>query len=318
MIDWDIQQRTSEWHAARAKTIGASEIATLFELGAGWAPSRFSLWQYKAGKAPPPKVDDSPGSRIWMGVHMEPVILRMAAEQYGWNLRTPGPMAFDDVCPGMSASLDGVIAEPGPEEIALGYTGPGVIEAKFTQWLQHRSEWTNEQPPQYINLQLQQQLACSGFSWGVIVVLVSEVGLIVYRYRRRPVVIDTLRDRITEFWRSVRANEPPLPDGRDSTAETLKAMFPVRQKMPVLDRLTDSDLDTLAFGFRIAVANRKKSNEVYTEHRNNILWRLIERDGGAMTAYQQAETANCWISALPNKNGAVTVRVFEKPEPDPR
>ena len=319
MIRWDIVQRTPEWHEIRKTHIGGSEVGSLYgpPIAAGWQPSRFSLWQHKAGRAPAPKVDDSPGTRIWMGVHMEPTIIKMAGELYGWKIRSPGPMAFDDEVEGMSASLDAVIVEPGPEELALGYTGPGLLEAKYAQWLVHKKEWLNDEPPTYIILQTQQGLACTGFSWGVVVVLTGEMGLIRYRYRRRESTIATLRRDITEFWRSIRDDEPPLPDGHDSSSEALRVMFPERLKMPMLDRSMDNELDSIALGFKIAQDNLKESRKVYAAQRNLILWKLRERSSsGELLAFQSAETSNTWISAVPNKNGAVTVRVSEKPAPD--
>ncbi len=44
----------AEWHAQRARNVGASEIAALFGVQPDYALSHYALWHVKAGKAPPP------------------------------------------------------------------------------------------------------------------------------------------------------------------------------------------------------------------------------------------------------------------------
>lgn len=298
-----ILQGTPEWHARRLENVGSSEVASLFGVQEAYAASAFTLHQVKSRKMAPQPVDDSPGGRIWMGRHMEPIIASMAKELYRWPvLEYPGPWCTDDVQPGMSASLDGII-EPGPEEAALGFYGPGLLETKFIQWLAYRKSWTNGEPPYQTILQAQHGCACAGLGWGCVVVLVGEMGLQVYRYRAREHTISLIRDRVKDFWDGVKADRPPDPDHTASSAAALKEMFPGNEGLPPL-WFDDEDSDTLAAAFLIAQANKQESNRVYELQRNLLLWKL--------KGHTAAESFNHWIDANVDKRGAVRMSVREK------
>lgn len=284
--------------------MGSSEIAALFGLQASYASSAFTLWQVKAGKIKPPHVDASPGTRVWMGRWMEPVIAHMAAEMYGWDIIYPGPFAIDEVTPGMSGSLDGIIKEPGKVEKEMGFTGPGVLEIKRVEWLPFRSEWTENEPPFQIVLQDQHLCACAGYSWGVVAAMVSEVGMVCYRYPARAGVAGRIRHAVQRFWDSVRDGMPPNPDHTASSAAALRELYPVRPEPITIDLTTDSEADITAAAFKMAQAHRKESNGVYDLQRNLILFKLRGANLG--------ETEHHWISGEANKNGVVTIKVREK------
>lgn len=299
----DIIQGSPEWHARRLDHIGSSEVSALFGVQEAYAASAFTLHQVKSRKMPPQPVDSSPGSRVWQGRFMEPTIAAMAKELYGWpELEYPGPWCTDDKTEGMAASLDGEI-QPGPQEIALGFQGRGLLETKWIQWLAYRKSWTNGEPPYQTILQAQHGCACAGLAWGCIVVLVGELGLQAYRYRAREGTINLIRDRVNDFWEGVRADRPPDPDHTASSAAALKQMFPGKEEGGVL-WFEDEDTDTLAAAFLIAQANRQESNRVYEAQRNLLLWKLKGNTA--------AETFNHWIDASVNKRGDVRVTVREK------
>ena len=300
----DVVQGTPEWLERRKGTIGSSEVASLFGVQEAYAASAFTLHQIKSGKMNPPPVDDAPGSRVWMGRHLEAPICTMAKELYRWPaLERPGPWVTDDTMDfKMSASLDGII-EPGPEEAALGFQGPGLLETKFIQWLAFRRSWTNGEPPYQTILQAQHGCACAGLNWGCIVVLVGEVGLQAYRYRARENTIALIRQRVTDFWEGVRKGIPPDPDHTASSAAALKEMFPGNESLPA-PWLNDEDSDTLAAAFLLAQANKQESNRVYELQRNLLLWKLKGRTA--------AESYNHWIDARVDKRGGVRITVREK------
>lgn len=267
--------------------------------------SAFTLHQVKSGLIPPPPVDDTPGSRVWYGKRMEPVIGQMAAEMFGWEIRAPGPFAVDQACAGMSASLDGIIMAPGERERVLRYQGPGLLEVKRAEWLAHKRSWENGEPPMQIVLQAQHGMACAGLTWGVVVVLVGELGLIAYRYPADPDTARAIRAQVAEFWRGVRDGVSPNPDATASSAAALKALFPSRVDLPTLDLTADEETDVLCFGLKMAAENLKLSTKVANGYKNMIRF--------ALKGATQAETVNHFISAEPDKNGRVTLRVHEKP-----
>ena len=212
-----------EWHATRAKHVGSSEVAALFGLEAiqAYANSEFALYHIKRGvKAPPVE-----GERIDAGLFLEDIIAKAAAKRENWKIEK-GAYYEDDECHGLGASLDHLILEPAPKDIEFGCIGPGVLECKNVDWLIHRAKWTNDEPPLPIMLQLQSQLACTGCQWGAVVALVGGNHIEVYRFFRRPALIQKMRDLVHEFWRRVRESDPPAPDSSASALHVLAELFP--------------------------------------------------------------------------------------------
>lgn len=269
MIIPEIIEHSDGWHQIRLKNIGGSEIAGLFHQQADYQHSEYTLWAVKSGKIPAPPVDQSPGSRVWFGTKLEPHIAAMAAEVHGWKIEKGG-YCQDDTTPGMACSLDYKIVEPGPEEIALGFRGPGVLQIKNIDLIQHKRSWTLDEPPPYILLQLQQEIACSGCAWGVIVGMVGGNQLPAYRYAARPKMIGLIRERITLFWQRVRDNRAPPVDGSDSTAETLATLFPTLLDDVPVDLSNDNEFPEICAGLLVAEADRKAAAANEQEFKNRL------------------------------------------------
>jgi predicted phage-related endonuclease len=285
MMHWNIKPDSPAWHAIRAKNVGSSEVAGLVARQAGWGMSRYTLYQVKAGIIPPPPVDDSPGSLVWFGKRLEPTIGPMAAELNGWDI-VPGPYATDDQCAGSGASLDFLIKQPGPEELRLGFVGPGVLETKNIGLVQFFRDWTGGEPPAHIIAQLQHLLGCSGCAWGAVAPLVNGNEIPVYRYTARPALIDGIRHEVTEFWASVRDRRPPPIDGSESTADTLKTLFPPRPADAAVDLTGDNEMPGLAAAWLIAQANSKASEAAFQEIKNQIAFKMAGRKHAVCSGYE--------------------------------
>lgn len=303
-LDWNIVQGSDAWHDKRARMIGSSECAALFGLQESYSSDQFALWNVKRGKISPLRVDDSPGTRVWYGRRMEPVIALMAAELFGWTVRAPGPYATDDIQPGMGASLDGVIEEPGKAERLLGFEGPGLLEIKRVEWLQFRRKWTEDEPPEQIVMQAQHGCACGNYKWGVVVPLVSEVGLVAYRYAARPRIAEMIRTRVNRFWADVADDKEPDPSYSLTSAEALRAMFPPREDLRCVYFENEDGVDVDAASFFLAQKSKGEWQKQYDEYRNRLIWKLKGAPFG--------ETDNFFIDAKPNKHGVVSLKVREK------
>jgi len=252
-----------EWHAARARNLGSSEIAALFDLPNDQVPAymmrRFALFHVKAGSAPPPVVD---GARPKWGLLLEAVIAEAAAEAHGWEV-TKGGYVTDATTPGLGCSLDFVIASD-PEE-----DGPGVLETKSIDWLIHKRSWTDAEPPPHILLQLQHQLCATGYSWGAVAALVGGNDLRVYRYKARPKLIAEIRRRVQDFWASIEAGKPPPVDGSDSASAVLASLYP-----QVVDDAIDMEFSNewpiAVCDFMAAAERRRAVNVEYDEAKNRV------------------------------------------------
>jgi predicted phage-related endonuclease len=210
----------AEWHAMRAGNVGSSEISALFGLPDSELPNYalrlFALWHVKAGNAPPPEVD--PVRTKW-GLLLEAVIAEAAAEKHGWEI-SKGGYFTDPTVEGLACTLDYVI-DADPDE-----TGPGVLEAKNVDWLIHRRSWRDAEPPIHVLLQLQHQLAATGYTWGAVAALVGGNDLRVYRYKARPKLIADIRHRVRQFWGSIELGLEPSTDGSSSASSVLSSLYP--------------------------------------------------------------------------------------------
>lgn len=275
-----IAEHSPEWHAVRLKNIGGSEIAGLFGIQEEYQQSAYTLHMVKSGRIPSPPVDSSMGSRIWFGTQLEPIIAEMAAEIHGWKI-TKGGYCTDEWVKGMACSLDYLITEPGPEERKLGFEGPGVLQIKNVDMIQHNRKWVGDEPPFSILLQLQHEIACSGCTWGVIAGLVGGNDLPAYRYAARHKTIETIRQYVGDFWQRVAERKPPHVDGKNSTADALRALFPeIVGELPV-DLSADNEIAEICAGLVVATADRKGAEENETAYKN----RLDEKMAGRKKAF---------------------------------
>jgi hypothetical protein len=245
----DLPERSPEWHAHRLKFIGGSEIPSLFgaeeqpepdeeyeemDIRAGFHDSVFALHYIKSGAAKPRPVE---AEIVDAGIYMESSIARLAADKRGWKL-IKGRYAVDDTTPGMGASLDYEIQDAGEDTkgAAVGgpvlrgirgpLIGPGSFQIKNVREGTFAKKWTNHEPPLYVILQLQHELACSGYKWGVVGAWVGGNRLRLYFYDAHPEIIASIRERVTEFWARIRDGKPPAIDGSDSSSYVLRQLFP--------------------------------------------------------------------------------------------
>lgn len=276
---------SAEWHAERARNIGSSEIGGLFGLADAETPNYmmrpFALWHVKAGNASPPPVD---ANRTKWGLRLEAVIAEAAGLECGWTV-SKGGYFTDPTTPGLGCSLDFVIAADPDED------GPGVLETKSVDWLIHKRSWTDGEPPFPVLLQLQHQLAATGFTWGAVAALVGGNDLRIYRYKARPRIIADIRKRVTEFWASVAANNPPPVDGSDSASAVLASMYP-EVVDDAVDMSTSNEWPEAAHAFFAAGEARRQINREYEEAKNRVALLL----DGHKRGYGGGWAVNCSIT----------------------
>lgn len=223
-----IPRSREKWLALRQKYIGGSEIAALFGEQPPYAMSRFTLWHVKAGLVPPPPVDEG---RIAFGNAFEEPIARLIAQRENWTIEK-GRYERDPDCPGAAATLDYVVTAGGP------WPGPGAFEIKnvgypvwAATWKRHLDDQEGE-PPAHILLQNQHQMMCSGMQWGAVGACVGGNDLKVALYQRSEPIIASMRERISEFWKSIRERRPPQPDA--GSGHAIASLYP---------RLVDQRID---------------------------------------------------------------------------
>jgi predicted phage-related endonuclease len=259
-----VEHDSDEWHALRSRHIGGSEVAALFDLAPedtpGYARSRFALWHIKAGNAPPALVDNP---RVSWGLRLEAVIAEAAAMENHWSVQKGGYVS-DIHCEGLGCTLDFVIDYDPAEK------GPGALEIKNVDWLVHKRSWDTEPPP-HILLQHQHQLAATGYSWGAVCCLVGGNDLRVYRYKRNDKIIDGIRKRVAEFWRSIDEGREPPVDGSESASTVLiRSLYPAVAD-DAIDMRENNEWAEAAHGLYMAAAERKSANAAYELAKNRMI-----------------------------------------------
>lgn len=272
-----IPQEREEWHALRARHIGASEVSALFGCQPDYALGYFALWQVKAGRMPRPEVDNP---RTRAGIALEDAISLMAAEQEGWTIQ-PGVYASHES--GLGATLDRIITAPGRND--EGMTGPGVLEIKNVDWLIHRRSWVGGEPPLHITLQLQAQLLATGATWGAVAALVGGNQLEIYRFTARPALHAEMEKRAVAFWSSIKAGQIPNADESDSAWRALVATIAIdkRDEDQALDLSEDEEAERLARQW-IEQDAAKKAAEKLADAAKHL---LVQRIGAAARARGQ-------------------------------
>lgn len=274
-----------EWHALRARHVGGSEVAALFDLPTEQRPNymmtRFALWHVKAGNAPPPQVD-SPRPK-W-GLRLEEAIAEAAAETHGWTIARGGYIR-DATTPGLGCTLDYTVALDPDEE------GPGVLECKNVDWMVHRRSWTDEEPPIHILLQHQHQLAATGYGWGAVAALVGGNDLRIFRYKARPKLIGEIRRRVREFWESIAQGKEPPVDGSDSASAVLTALYPELVDDSI-DLSASNEWAEAAHGLFNAAEARRASNDAYDAAKNRVVALL----GPHKRGYGNGWSVNCAVT----------------------
>ena len=201
------------WLAARASTIGASEVAAV--LGQNKFQCAFTLWHEKKGLVP--QFEGNIATR--MGLALEPLIAEMYSEQAGHTLVDPGQYTVfsrDDI-PGLTCTPDRLVME--------GDRIVRVVELKTMG--ERAAQALQDEVPLSYQIQLQAQMLITGCAHGDIAVLIGNRKFIVIPFERHDRVQTLIRERVAEFLELLEGDTPPPMDAEaPDTADTLRRLHP--------------------------------------------------------------------------------------------
>lgn len=203
------------WLAGRNSGIGASESAALFGLSP-WDTS-ISLWAKKTGRLPPDEVD---GEWIEWGNLLEDPIAKRYEQKTGRKVWQGGPycVAEHPTLPFMRCTPDRWVIE------APDRAGPGLLQIKNTNAFKSH-DWDNG-PPDFIEVQVQHEMAVTGRAWVSVAVLIGGCEFRYFDVERNPAFIDELEEQCRVFWRYVEKGEQPPLSGGLRTLEVIKRLHP--------------------------------------------------------------------------------------------
>ena len=212
LIDYGTRER---WLAARNQGVGASESAALFGVSPWETP--LSLWAKKTGKVQ----DEGPsGEWIEWGNLLEAPIAVRYEQKTGRKIWQGGPYAVAQhpTVPFMRATPDRWVIEA-PDRGA-----PGLLQVKNTNAFKCH-DW-DEGPPDYIQIQVQHEMAVTGRTWDSVAVLIGGAEFRYFDVERNEDFIGELVEQCRWFWGYVERGEQPPFEPNEKTLETVKKLHP--------------------------------------------------------------------------------------------
>ncbi|WP_321275946.1 lambda-exonuclease family protein [Thiomicrorhabdus indica] len=207
------QMDESLWLKYRNQGIGSSDAATA--CGLNPYKSQLELWMEKTGRIKPTVSDLSEDSPLTWGTILEPIVAENYAKRTGHKVRRVNSILQHGSHPWMLANLDREIV--GNDEVQiLECKTAGVHSAKF---------WGNG-VPEYIQLQVQHQLAVTGQQAADVAVLIGGQKLDIHRIERDESLIHQLIKLEAAFWQRVQTDTPPPVDASSSSANALRQLYP--------------------------------------------------------------------------------------------
>lgn len=203
-----------DWLAVRNTGIGGSDAAAA--VGLNPYKSQLELWLEKTGRdaeLEKPDANDTSAPVFW-GTLLEPIVAAAYTQQTGNRVRKINAMLQHPTVPFMLANLDREVT--GADVQILECKTAGINGAKL---------W-HDGVPEYVQLQVQHQLAVTGKQAAHVAVLVCGQQLDVHRIERDDDLIAKLIELEARFWHYVESDIPPPADGSDSAGHALRCLFP--------------------------------------------------------------------------------------------
>jgi putative phage-type endonuclease len=279
-----VPSNQEHWLAMRKLDVTSTESACLF----GESPymTRFDLWHRKrTGIVPEFKTND----RMAWGNRLEAAIAYGIAEEQGWEIK-PMKEYFRNPDLRMGSSFDFVITSLGE---------PVHLEIKNVDYLAFRDGWLEHEDgsieaPTHIELQVQHQMAVSGFKRAFIGAFIGGNRGVVIERLRDEAVIAAIKAKVADFWRTVDAGQEPDPV-MPGDAEVLIRLNQYAKPGKVLDASSDDVLAGLIERYKVAAAAEKNAGDDKDVAKAEIFKQIADAEKvltGAWTvsAAMQAET----------------------------
>lgn len=204
-----------DWLEVRRSGIGGSDAAAAVGLSPFTSP--LELWLMKTRRDTNlrrPDPQDMTEPAYW-GTLLEPIVAASYTKQTGNRVRRVNAVLRHPTIPFMLANLDREV---------IGNRDVQLLECKTTGEFGARV-W-REGVPDYVQLQVQHQLAVTGRRAADVAVLICGQRLDVHRIERDDALIARLIDLEAAFWHHVETDTPPPADGSESADRALRCLYP--------------------------------------------------------------------------------------------
>lgn len=247
----------ADWLEVRKSGIGGSDAAAA--VGLSPYKSQLELWLEKTGRdaqLDKPDPNDTTHPVFW-GTLLEPIVAAAYTQQTGRKVRKVNAVLQHATVPFMLANLDREIVGS-PEVQILECKTAGEFGARL--WL--------DGVPEYVQLQVQHQLAVTGKQSADVAVLLCGQKLEVHRVYRDDELISRLIHLEAQFWQYVASDTPPPADGSESADRALRCLYP--GNATVVDFTEDRQLSA-AFADLVLLRADIKAKEALAEQLKQTL-----------------------------------------------
>ncbi len=288
-----------DWLAVRKQGIGSSDAAAA--VGLNPYKSQLELWLEKTGRdSNLPKVDphDEESPMYW-GNLLEPIVAAHYTKRTGNRVRR----------------INAVLQHPDPDKAwMLANIDREVTGADDVQILECKTAGINgarlwkEGVPEYVQLQVQHQLAVTGKAAADVAVLLGGQHLEIHRIERDESLIARLVQLERQFWEYVVTDTPPPADGSASAELALRCLYPEDQGQTV-DFTQDRTLSS-AFADLLSV---RQSIADYEKLEAQFKQTIQQAMGEASKAIFETGAVT-WKKAKDSSGLDVTTLLKEQPE----
>lgn len=223
----------ADWLEVRKTGIGGSDAAAA--VGLSPYKSQLELWMEKTGRdadlvKPDPKDTTEP---VYWGTLLEPIVAASYTQQTGRKVRKVNAVLQHPQFPFMLANLDREV---------IGTPGVQILECKTAG--EFGSRLWKDGVPEYVQLQVQHQLAVTNKQAADVAVLLCGQKLEVHRIQRDDELIAKLITLEARFWDYVTSDIPPPADGSESADRALRCLYPKDQGF-MIDFSSDRNLSAV-------------------------------------------------------------------------
>ena len=206
-----------EWLEVRKHGVGSSDAAAA--VGLNPYQSQLELWMVKTGRdTTMPKINpEDDTSPMYWGTLLEPIVAAHYTKKSGNRVRK-----INAVLQHPDADKSWMLANIDRE--VIGASNVQILECKTAGEFGARL-W-RDGVPEYVQLQVQHQLAVTGKSAADVCVLICGQEVRIIRIERDDALIDRLIELERQFWYYVEADIPPPADGSDSADLALRYLYP--------------------------------------------------------------------------------------------
>jgi len=188
--------------AKRREFIGSSDVPIIMGLSKYKSP--LDLYHEKLSEVPPSA--EPPSEEAEFGIEMEEMIARIYTRRTGHKVVRDNKIRIHPLFPWLTCQIDRVIESADGRE-------RGILEIKTaSQWVV--KEWDLDIAPEYY-VQVQQQLAVGGFTWGEVALAVDR-RLWIIPFVPDESVINEIIERAVWFRNCIMNRTPPEYEVRDT------------------------------------------------------------------------------------------------------